>query len=373
LKNLKSIISFILLFGTLTACAQLNFGPKYNDEEASLETIVNEIISEYITEPGNIGLVVGLLDDTSKVSIGYGKMAADEELRPDGNSFFEIGSITKPLTALTAIEMEKAGIINFSDAISKYLPDSLNNEFLANISINNLISHQAGFPRKPYNLSLTITDEEDPYANYTESDLLNYLSVFKPIKSRKKKRALFKYSNLGYGILSLVLANAANQSYEKLVQQYVLKPLSLNSTKIKLSQRDSLRMVTPHNFKGEPTPIYSYQSMEGSSALKSTANDLLSFMDLNIKENATVNLKQSHQKQVETNLKRIYMAYGWHIIDRGKRFPPVITHNGGTGGCRSYVAFIKETKTGVVVLSNSANRVDEIGIELLELLNQGKY
>lgn len=371
--KLKIIISLLLILVVFTASAQLNIRPKQINEEVSLETIVNEIISEYITEPGNVGLVIGLLDDTSKVSIGYGTMINGGEIRPDGNSYFEIGSITKPLTALTALEMEKAGLLKLTDAIDTYLPDSLNNENLSKITINDLISHQAGFPRKPYNLSLTITNEDDPYANYSEEDLLNYLSVFKPIKSKRKRKAQFKYSNLGYGILSFVLAQAGNKSYEKLVKQYVLNPLQLNNTKIDLSKSDSLKMITPHNFKGDPTPIYSYQSMQGSSALKSTANDLLNYIDLNIKENNPLNLQQTHTKQVETNLKRIYMAYGWHIIDRGKRFPAVITHNGGTGGCRSYVAFIKETKTGVVVLSNSANRVDELGIELLELLNQNKY
>jgi len=353
--------------------AQLKVNAKQAEDDVTLESIVNEIISEYITEPGNVGLVVGLIDDTAKVTIGYGRMQAGKEERPDGNSYFEIGSITKPFTALAALEMEKAGIIKLTDPIIKYLPDSLNNDALSKISIHDLISHKAGFPRKPYNLSLTITDEENPYNNYSEQDLLSYLSVFKPLKSKKKKKAQFKYSNLGYGVLSYVLEQAANQSYEKLLKQYVLNPLNLNNTKVELSKRDSLKMITPHNFKGEPTAIYGYQAMLGSSALKSSANDLLNFIDLNISPNTEIALEESVNKQVETNIKRIYMAYGWHLIDRGKRFPAVITHNGGTGGCRSYVAFIKETKTGVVVLSNSANRVDDIGIELLELLNQGKY
>jgi CubicO group peptidase (beta-lactamase class C family) len=50
---------------------------------------------------------------------------------------------------------------------------------------------------------------------------------------------------------------------------------------------------------------------------------------------------------------------------------PVLWHNGGTGGFRSFVAFVREANTAVVVLSNTARSVDRLGLRLLKALSSG--
>jgi CubicO group peptidase (beta-lactamase class C family) len=52
---------------------------------------------------------------------------------------------------------------------------------------------------------------------------------------------------------------------------------------------------------------------------------------------------------------------------RGPRF---VWHNGGTGGYRSFVGFIRDTEVAVVVLANSAKSVDSVGVKILKLLNR---
>ncbi len=42
----------------------------------------------------------------------------------------------------------------------------------------------------------------------------------------------------------------------------------------------------------------------------------------------------------------------------------------GTGGYRSFVGFVPGSRVGVVVLSNSANDVDPIGMALLKALHE---
>jgi hypothetical protein len=46
----------------------------------------------------------------------------------------------------------------------------------------------------------------------------------------------------------------------------------------------------------------------------------------------------------------------------------VLWHNGGTGGFRGFVGFVRESETGVVVLSNCARSVDAIGFRTLEAI-----
>ncbi|MBK8314592.1 MAG: DUF3471 domain-containing protein [Acidobacteria bacterium] len=44
----------------------------------------------------------------------------------------------------------------------------------------------------------------------------------------------------------------------------------------------------------------------------------------------------------------------------------IVWHNGGTGGYHSFIGFDKKKRRGVVVLSNSTNDIDDIGLHLLE-------
>ncbi len=52
--------------------------------------------------------------------------------------------------------------------------------------------------------------------------------------------------------------------------------------------------------------------------------------------------------------------------------PRMTWHNGGTGGYASFLGFVKERETGVVVLSNSANSVDDIAVEILRVLSRDR-
>jgi CubicO group peptidase (beta-lactamase class C family) len=58
------------------------------------------------------------------------------------------------------------------------------------------------------------------------------------------------------------------------------------------------------------------------------------------------------------------VALAWHILKRGDN--EIVWHNGGTGGYRSWLGFDLKKRIGVVVLSNSANGVDDIGQHLLD-------
>jgi D-alanyl-D-alanine-carboxypeptidase/D-alanyl-D-alanine-endopeptidase len=47
-------------------------------------------------------------------------------------------------------------------------------------------------------------------------------------------------------------------------------------------------------------------------------------------------------------------------------------HNGGTGGYRSFVGFLPGSRVGAVVLSNSGNDVDPVGMALLKALYEAR-
>ena len=73
------------------------------------------------------------------------------------------------------------------------------------------------------------------------------------------------------------------------------------------------------------------------------------------------------QKRRPTDVSSQAIGLGWHIDSENAL--DIIWHNGGSGGSCSYMAFLKGSQVGVVVLSNSNSTVDELGRKILYLLH----
>jgi serine-type D-Ala-D-Ala carboxypeptidase/endopeptidase len=67
----------------------------------------------------------------------------------------------------------------------------------------------------------------------------------------------------------------------------------------------------------------------------------------------------------------VEVGLGWLIARPPGTAGPVLWHNGGTGGFRSFAALAREPGTAVVVLSNTTRSVDRLGLRLLKALSGG--
>src|SRR5580704_15706465 len=125
-----------------------------------------------------VGIVVGTIDEKGRAVIGYGKLAKDREEKPDGETVFEIGSITKVFTALLLADMVERGEMKLDDPISKYLPKSVMvpSRKERQITLLDLADHTSGLPRMPDNFAPK--DPQNPYADYTVAQLYAFLSGY---------------------------------------------------------------------------------------------------------------------------------------------------------------------------------------------------
>ena len=126
------------------------------------------------------------------------------------------------------------------------------------------------------------------------------------------------------------------------------------------------RLVTGHNPALIPVANWDLPTLAGAGALRSSVNDMLKFVAANLgltKSPLLAAMQRAHQPQRETGQPDLSIGLNWHIL---KKFDnEIVWHNGGTGGYHSFIGFDKKNRKGVVVLSNSANDIDDIGRHLL--------
>jgi hypothetical protein len=157
-------------------------------------------------------------------------------------------------------------------------------------------------------------------------------------------------------------------SYEGLVRSRICDPLDMMNTRITLTPDMKARLAVGHGATLNAVPNWDLPTFAGAGALRSTVNDMLTFLAANLGYTKTP-LSQAMADEVAIRrpigAQGMEIAYGWHIQTKEGR--SIIWHNGGTGGYRSYMGYDPKARTGVVVLSNlsSAEGPDDIGRHLL--------
>jgi CubicO group peptidase (beta-lactamase class C family) len=125
----------------------------------------------------------------------------------------------------------------------------------------------------PTNFSLTASP--NPYEAYSEQQLYEFLSSYE----LPREPGVQSYSNVGVALLGRLLARRAGTDYETLLNERVLQPLGLRSTSITLDEEQARRLAPGHDRFNQPVETWNLVAMPASGSLRSTVNDLLSFLE----------------------------------------------------------------------------------------------
>ena len=340
-------------------------------KESSLDNFVDSIARTYIQSPNTQALAIGIVHKNKVNKFFYGEtIKGDSTSLPNENTLFEIASLTKLFTANLLAELVENQVISLEDSIAKFLPDSVaQNPEIQKITFKQLANHTSGLPLLPDNISKVANfSEQNPYANYTRTDLFQAL---KSIKLNAEPGEKYVYSNLGFGLLGELISIISKKTYMQNIQSQITTPLGLINTTDKVNPKTQ-QLAKVYNAAGNEVPTWDFQALAGLGALKSTINDLLRYAQYQFKmpetplENAMALTRQfTFYLPPNTDI-----GLGWHM----RMTDDVITywHAGGTAGSSSFLGLAPDEKTAVVILSNSAISVDEISAKILEKLIKSK-
>jgi CubicO group peptidase (beta-lactamase class C family) len=304
-----------------------------------------------------VGIVVGVIEPNGRRVVAYGNLANGDPRTLDGDTIFEIGSISKVFTSLLLADMVNRKEVTLDDPAAKYLPENVKmpERNGKSITLLDLSTHTSGLPRLPSNLKPK--DPHNPYAGYSVDDLYEFLSGYELPRDPGSE---FEYSNSGAGLLGHLLAYRAGTDYESLIGTRITRPLSMPDTGITLSSSMKQRMATGHNAMLAPAASWDLPTLAGAGALRSSANDMLTFLEafLSYKETPLVPaMKAMLEVRRPVGKTKAEIGLAWHILFESA------WHQGGTGGFSSWVGYDPKARTGVVVLSNAStpSGVDDLG------------
>jgi D-alanyl-D-alanine-carboxypeptidase/D-alanyl-D-alanine-endopeptidase len=311
-----------------------------------------------------VGIVVGTIAPDERAVVPYGTMTKGGSETVNGDTLFEIGSITKVFTSLILADMVVHNEVKLDTPVAQLLPPTVKvpSRNGKQITLLDLAMHVSGLPRMP--IGYKPEDMENPFIGFDTQQLYGFLSGYKLTRDPGEQ---YEYSNLGVGLLAYALARKAGMTLGELLRVRILHPLGMTSTGIVLSPDQKRRLATGYDGALSPAQNWDFDALAGAGGLRSTANDLLKFLAANLEPGSTplgpaVRLMRTVQHSTDSPDMEIMM--GWHVWNRyGVR---IIWHNGVTGGYWSFIGFDPVKKVGAVVLSNTRFDNDAIGLHAID-------
>ena len=334
--------------------------------QAPSDSTIRDILARRVATRQAAGIVVGLVEGDRARFIAYGNRAGDGTSPLDERTVFEIGSATKAFTGILLAEMAQRGEISLDQALTSLLPPEVGRVAGSRngktITLLDLATHTSGLPRLPANLEPA--EPENPYAGYTPDRMYSFLAGYSLPRDPGER---YEYSNYGMGLLGQVLARRLALSYEQALIARVLDPLELSDTRITLNAGMQARLAQGHTASLSTQKLWDLGALEGAGAVRSTAADLIRFLQANLGPGPTAigaALDSAQQPRRTTPTANLSIGLGWHLLERNGR--RIIWHNGQTGGYHSFIAFDRARRAAVAVLANSAHDIDDIGLHLLD-------
>ena len=283
-------------------------------------------------------ITVGILKDGAVTYHMYVENGAEVPVAPHT---YEIGSITKTMTAALVEKAVQAGKLELQDSIGEYLGFENGSRYP---TVQELLTHTSGY--KPYYFVLPMI-----------GNFLRNQNDFRGITGKMlRDRAAgldvgeeehpWVYSNFGYALLGQLLEQISGEDFESQMNRFLRQDLQMRSSKISDGTGDL----------GNYWQWDSGDAYLSAGAVTSDIEDMMHYARLQLENPQPFAACHDSVKQISTapaqwermGLRADAIGLSW-ILDQKNGF---VWHNGATDHYNSYLGFCPETGTAVVVLSN---------------------
>ncbi len=305
---------------------------------------VDKYVGAQLIEQHVPGAAIAVVKNGKVIKIkGYGLASIEFNAPVTTETVFEIGSVSKQITAAAVMLLVEDGKINLDDKISKYLPNTP--ETWKNVSVRNLLTHTSGVK------SYTSLGGFELSKRYKVNDFIKELS---PQPLDFEPGSAYKYSNSGYSLLGYIIEAASGKSYWDFLQTRIFNPLKMNLT----ANRDPQFIIKNRavGYEWENGRLvgrdYNLTDLFSAGAIVSTISDMAKW-DIALRDETL--LKNESKAQIWkpftlTGGTENPYGFGWNVGEfRGQK---LLSHGGQTAGFAANISRYTDSNLDVIVLTN---------------------
>lgn len=268
------------------------------------------------------------------------------------NTIFKVASLTKPITALTALRLINAGKLGLDEPLDKYWqdPDIKNDKRTHKLTARIILSHQTGFPN------------------------WRYLHKNNKLQFEFEPGTKFQYSGEGFEYLRRALEAKFGKPLEALADEWVFKPANMKDTRFWWDKAvDEKHYAKNYDTAGNAIATAKYYKANAAANLLTTVEDygnLLTYI-LNGADLSPQLLNEMHSNQVQLKAND-YFGLGWEKLTGFSGDEYALIHTGKDPGVNTLAIMFPKSKHGYVVFLNGDNNMKILEELLTKYLYLGK-
>ncbi len=308
------------------------------------EEAIKQSLDDYVAANKVVGASVAVLkDDGTLYATGAGFQDREEKSAATADTVYRLGSISKPVTAIAALQLVEAGKLSLFSNVRAHVPDWP--DIHADLSLRHLLTHTSGI--RHY-----IATKRDVY--FEQFTVTKSLDVFKDDALLFKPGARVSYSTHAFSLVARMIETASGEEFAAYVAKHVSAPA--HSPTLQLEDRSKQNANRSQLYtqiaNGDPSRAIFVENISwksGGGGMEASAPDLAKFGMAAL----TTRLLNSHttdfmfQKQIVDGLDT-ERGLGWDLDARGNP-----EHGGSQQGCRALMKIDKATRTVFVVMTNT--------------------
>lgn len=332
------------------------------EREQEFNTGLKEHVDRYMratmSEQHIAGAVVTVVKDGKTVlneGYGYADIESDKQVDPD-KTLFRIGSVSKVVTAVAALQQVEQGHIQLSEDVNTYLGEGLkiSNPYDVPLTVAHLLTNTGGFAEKTEGIYSEVPPK-------SPKPLADTLKDYLPPMIRPPGEVV-QYSNYGFTLLGYLVEERSSESFDQYIDNHIFKPLSMNQTHYRLAPEWLDQASKGYAYEKDryvPQPqgeVLVYPT----GSLISTGEDMSKFLLALLQEGENDGKRILGEQTVRTMFQRNFTVhdsmpgYGYGFYQH-YRNPDIYLHNGDIDHFTSRLSLSPKHQLGFFVSYNSAD------------------
>ena len=332
---------------------------------------LERLLTGIVSRGRNAGVAAAVITPEGTFQAHAGISGSADGLPLSSQTLFEIGSITKVVTGTLFADSIRRGEVSENELLVKVFTDLDLPGNGDKITLLDLATHRSGIPSAP--ADLTPANWEDPWKDLTKEALWTSLSNLEKLNFEPGSKA--EYSNAGTCLLGHALGSRSGlESVEALVQTRFAQPLGLSKSQFTAdsgNEEIAASVAQGNNDRG-PTSHWHLGYISPAGGIVASLDAMTKFARACLTTVNSAGLRGSHDipaiitamSKAQTPRRDFsgHKKVGLNWISNDG----VFWHNGGTGGFKSWMGCHKESGRAAVVLTNSAEGLDSLGMHLVK-------
>jgi CubicO group peptidase (beta-lactamase class C family) len=225
-------------------------------------------------------------------------------------SAFQLGSSSKPLTAMAVIILHEKGLLKYTQTVDEFFPDFP----YKHITIKSLLTHRSGLPNYMYFCDSLYCCKERPLSN----DALLRLIIDKKPSLYAQPERKFEYCNTNYSLLVNIIEKVSGKRFTDVMNDEVFKPLGMKNSWVNNPDSNKLHKnkTTGHKANRKHYDDDYLDGILGDKNIFTTVDDLFLFDQALYKGKLIKkeSLEESYKGASKEHPGKRNYGFGWRMI-----------------------------------------------------------